>query len=42
MFINGTMPTPDATGILPRVVSSTDFVTYNGATGLTNLHQLRH
>ena len=34
-FVNGTLPTPDATGILPRIASTTDFLTYNGATGLT-------
>jgi autotransporter-associated beta strand protein len=36
MLVNGTLPTPDATGILPRMVSSTDFLTYNGVTGFTN------
>ena len=35
MFVNGTLPAADATGILSRVVGSTDFLTYNGATGLT-------
>ena len=35
MFINGTMPAADATGILSRVVGSTDFLTYNATTGLT-------
>ena len=36
---NGTIPTADATGILPRVISATgavgDFMTYNAATGFT-------
>ncbi|MFL6530835.1 MAG: beta strand repeat-containing protein, partial [Chthoniobacterales bacterium] len=35
LFVNGTTPAADATGILPRVVTTSDFVTYNGATGLT-------
>ena len=35
MFINGTLPAADATGILSRVVGSTDFLTYNATTGLT-------
>ena len=35
MFINGTMPAADATGILSHVVGSTDFLTYNATTGLT-------
>ncbi len=35
VFVNGALPTPDATGILPRVVGSADFLTYNGTTGLT-------
>jgi autotransporter-associated beta strand protein len=35
LFVNGAVPPPDATGILPRVVSSTDFLTYNGTTGFT-------
>ena len=34
-FVIGTLPTADATGILPRITSTTDFLTYNGATGLT-------
>jgi len=34
-FVNGTLPAADATGILPRIASTTDFLTYNGATGLT-------
>ncbi len=34
-FVNGTLPAADATGILSRIVGSTDFLTYNGATGLT-------
>ncbi len=34
-FVNGTLPTADATGILQRVATTTDFVTYNGTTGLT-------
>jgi autotransporter-associated beta strand protein len=32
---NGTVPAGDATGILPRVASNLDFLTYNGATGMT-------
>jgi len=35
MFINGSMPAADATGILPRMAGSSDFLTYNGTTGLT-------
>src|SRR5204862_45390 len=35
VFFNGTIPTADATGILPRVVGTNDFITYNGATGMT-------
>ena len=35
LFFNGSIPTADATGILPRVVGSSDFLTYNGTTGLT-------
>jgi autotransporter-associated beta strand protein len=35
MKFNGTVPAGDATGILPRVVSNTDFVTYNASTGFT-------
>ncbi len=35
MFVSGTLPTADATGILPRIVGSNDFLTYSGATGLT-------
>ncbi len=35
MFVSGTLPAADATGILPRMVGSSDFLTYNGATGLT-------
>jgi hypothetical protein len=35
VFVNGTLPTADSTGILPRVVSGTDFVTYNATTGVT-------
>jgi hypothetical protein len=35
IFVNGTLPVPDVTGILPRVVSTTDFITYNGVTGFT-------
>lgn len=36
-FFTGTIPTADATGILPRVVGTSDFLTYNGTTGLTPL-----
>ena len=35
LFVNGTLPTADATGILPRIVGSSDFLTYNATTGLT-------
>ena len=35
LFVNGAVPAGDATGILPRVVTTSDFVTYNGATGFT-------
>ena len=35
LFVNGAVPPPDATLILPRVVTTTDFVGYNGATGFT-------
>jgi autotransporter-associated beta strand protein len=34
--VNGTISvTPDATGILPRIVSDKDFLTYNAVTGFT-------
>ena len=35
LFVNGAVPAPDATFILPRVVTATDFVGYNVATGFT-------
>lgn len=35
VFVNGMLPAADATGILPRIVQTTDFLTYNGVTGLT-------
>ncbi len=35
MFVNGTLPAADATGILPRIVGTNDFLTYNGTTGFT-------
>src|SRR5436190_15602783 len=35
LFVNGTVPIADATGILPRVVTTSDFVTYNGVLGFT-------
>lgn len=35
MFINGSMPAADGTGILPRMVGSSDFLTYSAVTGLT-------
>ena len=35
VFVNGTLPPADATGILPRVFNSADFLTYNATTGLT-------
>ena len=28
LFVNGTLPAADATGILPRIVSNADFLTY--------------
>lgn len=34
-YFNGTIPAADATGILTRIVSSNDFVTYSAATGMT-------
>jgi autotransporter-associated beta strand protein len=33
--INGTVPAGDSTGILPRVITTSDFVTYNAGTGIT-------
>jgi autotransporter-associated beta strand protein len=37
LFINGALPTPDATGLLPRMIgnNTADFLTYSPATGLT-------
>ena len=35
LFVNGAVPAADATFILPRVVTATDFVRYNGVTGFT-------
>ena len=35
LFVNGAVPAADATFILPRVVTATDFVGYNGVTGFT-------
>ncbi|MGH8093403.1 MAG: beta strand repeat-containing protein, partial [Chthoniobacterales bacterium] len=35
MFVNGALPAADATGILPRIVGTSDFLTYNGTTGFT-------
>jgi autotransporter-associated beta strand protein len=35
VFFNGAIPAADATGILPRIVTPNDFLTYNGTTGLT-------
>ncbi|MGH9695332.1 MAG: beta strand repeat-containing protein, partial [Bryobacteraceae bacterium] len=35
MFVNGALPAPDPTGILPRIVGTNDFLTYNGTTGFT-------
>jgi autotransporter-associated beta strand protein len=35
MFVNGALPAADATGILPRIVGTNDFVTYSGVTGIT-------
>ena len=34
-FVSGTLPPADATGILQHIASTTDFLTYNGTTGLT-------
>jgi autotransporter-associated beta strand protein len=34
---SGTVPAADSTGILRRIVSNTDFLTYNASTGLTPL-----
>lgn len=35
VFFTGSVPTPDPTGILPRVTGSGDFLTYSPSTGLT-------
>lgn len=35
VFVNGAVPTADATGILPRIATTSDFVTYSGLTGMT-------
>lgn len=35
LFVNGTLPAADSTGILPRMVGTNDFLTYNAATGFT-------
>lgn len=35
VYFDGTIPAPDATGILPRVVGSADFLTYDLVNGLT-------
>ena len=35
MFVNGALPAPDPTGILPRIVGTSDFLTYNSTTGFT-------
>ena len=35
LFINGPIPSADATGILPRMVGTSDFLTYSAATGVT-------
>lgn len=35
VFVNGALPAADATGILPHMAGSADFLTYNGATDLT-------
>ncbi len=34
VLVGGTLPAADATGILPRVVSSTDFIKYDAVSGL--------
>jgi fibronectin-binding autotransporter adhesin len=35
LLVSGTVPAADATGILSRVASTADFLTYNATTGLT-------
>lgn len=35
MFVGGTLPAADATGILPRMANAADFLTYNATTGIT-------
>ncbi|TWT42287.1 hypothetical protein RAS1_34170 [Phycisphaerae bacterium RAS1] len=35
VFVNGALPAADSTDILPRIVGSSDFLSYNGTTGLT-------
>lgn len=35
MFVNGSVPAADATGIIRNVIGSNDFLTYNGTTGFT-------
>ncbi len=35
LFVNGSMPEADATDILPRMIGTSDFLTYNGKTGFT-------
>lgn len=35
LFVGGSMPAADGTGIFSRIYSSTDFLTYNGTTGFT-------
>jgi autotransporter-associated beta strand protein len=35
LFVNGAKPAADSTGILPRIVGTNDFITYNNTTGMT-------
>jgi fibronectin-binding autotransporter adhesin len=35
VFVGGTLPAADATGILPRMANAADFLTYNATTGIT-------
>ena len=37
VMVNGSLPATDSTGIVTRVVGSSDFLTYNATTGLTPL-----
>ena len=35
LYVTGAMPAADATGIIPRMVGSSDFLSYNATTGFT-------